>query len=56
MGQLARRVPAVARDLAGFGYTEVPPEFAATFPAPRQRWVDAMAHSEADIRAIGHRR
>lgn len=27
--------------------------FAAMFPAPRQRWVDAMAHPEADVRAIG---
>jgi 2-hydroxymuconate-semialdehyde hydrolase len=29
--------------------------YAAMFPAPRQRWVDAMAHAEADIRAIGHK-
>ncbi|MFM5906993.1 MAG: alpha/beta fold hydrolase [Novosphingobium sp.] len=29
--------------------------YAAMFPAPRQRWVDAMAHSEADVRAIPHR-
>lgn len=29
--------------------------FAAMFPAPRQRWVDAMACAEADIRAIRHR-
>lgn len=28
--------------------------FAAMFPAPRQRWVDAMASAEADIRAIDH--
>lgn len=28
--------------------------FAAMFPAPRQRWVDAMASTEADIRAIDH--
>jgi len=28
--------------------------FAAMFPAPRQRWVDAMASPEADIRAIPH--
>jgi len=28
--------------------------FAAMFPAPRQRWVDAMASREADIRAIAH--
>lgn len=29
--------------------------YASMFPAPRQRWVDAMAHSEADIRAIPHK-
>lgn len=28
--------------------------FASMFPAPRQRWVDAMAHPEAAIRAIPH--
>jgi 2-hydroxymuconate-semialdehyde hydrolase len=28
--------------------------FAAMFPAPRQRWVDAMASDEADIRRIAH--
>jgi 2-hydroxymuconate-semialdehyde hydrolase len=28
--------------------------FAAIFPAPRQRWVDALASPEADIRAIKH--
>lgn len=28
--------------------------FSAMFPAPRQRWVDAMASAEADIRAIAH--
>jgi 2-hydroxymuconate-semialdehyde hydrolase len=28
--------------------------FVRMFPAPRQRWVDAMAHPEADLRAIGH--
>lgn len=28
--------------------------FAAMFPAPRQRWVDAMASREQDIRAIPH--
>lgn len=28
--------------------------YASMFPAPRQRWVDAMAHPEAAIRAIGH--
>jgi 2-hydroxymuconate-semialdehyde hydrolase len=28
--------------------------FSAMFPAPRQRWVDAMTSSEQDIRAIAH--
>lgn len=28
--------------------------FSAMFPAPRQRWVDAMASSESDIRALPH--
>lgn len=27
-------------------------QFAAMFPAPRQRWVDAMAFSESEIRAV----
>ncbi len=26
--------------------------FSSMFPAPRQRWVDAMAHPEADVRGI----
>ena len=33
------------------GYQE---SFAAMFPAPRQRWVDAMTSREADIRALPH--
>ena len=33
------------------GYQEA---FAAMFPAPRQRWVDAMCSTEADIRALPH--
>jgi 2-hydroxymuconate-semialdehyde hydrolase len=28
--------------------------FCAMFPAPRQRWIDAMASAEADIRALPH--
>ena len=28
--------------------------FASMFPAPRQRWVDAMAHAEADLRGLRH--
>jgi 2-hydroxymuconate-semialdehyde hydrolase len=31
------------------GYQEA---FASMFPAPRQRWVDALASSENDIRAM----
>ena len=33
------------------GYQE---SFSAMFPAPRQRWVDAMASAESDIRALAH--
>ena len=33
------------------GYQE---SFAAMFPAPRQRWVDAMTSAEFDIRALTH--
>lgn len=29
--------------------------YASMFPAPRQRWVEAMAHAEADIRALPHK-
>ncbi|MBV2135113.1 alpha/beta fold hydrolase [Pseudomonas sp. MAP12] len=28
--------------------------YSRMFPAPRQRWVEAMAHAEADIRGIKH--
>jgi 2-hydroxymuconate-semialdehyde hydrolase len=28
--------------------------FSSMFPAPRQRWVDALAHDEEDVRAITH--
>ncbi|WP_432000074.1 alpha/beta fold hydrolase [Streptomyces sioyaensis] len=28
--------------------------YASMFPAPRQRWVEAMSHPEADIRAVPH--
>jgi 2-hydroxymuconate-semialdehyde hydrolase len=28
--------------------------YSSMFPAPRQRWVDAMAHPEASVRAIAH--
>jgi pimeloyl-ACP methyl ester carboxylesterase len=28
--------------------------FSAMFPAPRQRWVDALASSDDEIRGIGH--
>ncbi|WP_297838544.1 alpha/beta hydrolase [Pseudomonas sp.] len=29
--------------------------YSKMFPAPRQRWVEAMAHSEAEIRGIAHK-
>ena len=29
--------------------------YASMFPAPRQRWVEAMSHPEAEIRGIRHR-
>jgi 2-hydroxymuconate-semialdehyde hydrolase len=29
--------------------------YSAMFPAPRQRWVEAMAHAERQIRGIGHK-
>lgn len=29
--------------------------YASMFPAPRQRWVEAMAHAEADVRGIQHK-
>lgn len=29
-------------------------QFAAMFPAPRQRWVDAMAFTEEEVRALPH--
>jgi len=28
--------------------------YSGMFPAPRQRWVDAMAHEEQDVRALPH--
>lgn len=28
--------------------------FSAMFPAPRQQWIDTMAHPESEIRKIGH--
>lgn len=28
--------------------------FASMFPAPRQRWIEAMSHPQADIRALAH--
>lgn len=29
-------------------------QYSRMFPAPRQRWVEAMSHPEADVRAIRH--
>jgi 2-hydroxymuconate-semialdehyde hydrolase len=37
------------------GRAGIQESYSAMFPAPRQRWVDAMAHDEADIRAIPHK-
>lgn len=62
MGRLMREVFAYDRslitdDLVRMRYAAatrpgIAEQFAAMFPAPRQRWVDAMAHPESDIRAI----
>lgn len=64
MGHLIREVfsydPSVASDdLVRLRYEAglrpgVQEAFARMFPAPRQRWVDAMAHDEASIRALTH--
>lgn len=50
----------VGADLARIRYEAstrpgVQEAYAAMFPAPRQRWVDAMAHAENHIRAIRQR-
>jgi 2-hydroxymuconate-semialdehyde hydrolase len=50
----------VGTDLARIRYEAsirpgVQEAYASMFPAPRQRWVDAMAHAGSDIRAIPHR-
>lgn len=50
----------VGADLARIRYEAsirpgVQEAYAAMFPAPRQRWVDAMAHAESDIRGIRQR-
>lgn len=50
----------VGEDLARIRYEAsirpgVQEAYSAMFPAPRQRWVDAMAHPEADIRQIQHK-
>lgn len=52
--------PSLVRDdlvqmrLAASLRADVQTHYAAMFPAPRQRWVDAMAYAEEDIRAIPH--
>ncbi|WP_272890214.1 alpha/beta fold hydrolase [Stutzerimonas stutzeri] len=35
--------------------TGVQEAYSSMFPAPRQRWVQAMAHPEADVRSIKHK-
>ncbi len=63
MGHLIRDVFAydpglVTDDLVRMRYLAsirpgVQEKFSSMFPAPRQRWVDAMAHDESAIRALG---
>lgn len=60
MGRLMREVFAydpsfITEDMVQSRYTaslRTQESFARMFPAPRQRWVDAMAHSESEIRAV----
>jgi 2-hydroxymuconate-semialdehyde hydrolase len=59
MGYFAFDRGLIGDDLARLRYNAsirpgVQEHYAAMFPAPRQRWVDAMSHAEADIRAIPH--
>lgn len=60
MGYFAYDSGMVGDDLVRMRYEAsvrpgVQEHYAAMFPAPRQRWVDAMSHPEAAIRAIPHR-
>ena len=59
MGYFAYDQALIGEDLVRLRYEAsarpgVQESYAAMFPAPRQRWVDAMAHEEAAIRAIPH--
>lgn len=57
MGYFAYDQGLIGEDLVRLRYeasarSGVQESYAAMFPAPRQRWVDAMSHSEADVRGI----
>ena len=59
MGVFAWNQDLLSDDLAKMRYqASIQPgfqeSFSAMFPAPRQRWVDAMASREEDIRALPH--
>lgn len=59
MGVFAWNKDLLSDDLAKMRYqASIQPgfqeSFSAMFPAPRQRWVDAMASREEDIRALPH--
>lgn len=60
MGYFAYDQSLIGDDLVAMRYAAsirpgVQESYAAMFPAPRQRWVDAMSHDEADVRAIRHK-
>lgn len=60
MGYFAYDQSLIGDDLAQLRYEAsirpgVQENYAAMFPAPRQRWVNAMSHAEADVRAIRNR-
>lgn len=59
MGWFAYDDKLITEDLTAMRYqASIRPGFhesySAMFPAPRQRWVDAMASSDEDIRALAH--
>lgn len=59
MGYFAYDQALIGDDLVRLRYEAsaragVQESYAAMFPAPRQRWVDAMAHDESAVRAIRH--
>lgn len=59
MGYFAYNQNLIGDDLVELRYKAasrpgVQEAYARMFPAPRQRWIEAMAHDEADVRAIPH--